>query len=112
MARAAFIDRDGVINEDCAYVHRIADFKFIRGAVDALRALREAGFLLVVITNQSGIARGMFSEADYHTLDTYMRERLSDAGVVLDAFSIVLTCPMPRLSNTAVTANAANRGQE
>jgi D-glycero-D-manno-heptose 1,7-bisphosphate phosphatase len=90
MARAAFIDRDGVINEDRAYVHRIADFKLIRGSVAALRALREAGFLLVVITNQSGIARGMFSEADYHTLDTYMRKRLSDAGAVLDA---VQYCP-------------------
>jgi D-glycero-D-manno-heptose 1,7-bisphosphate phosphatase len=90
MARAAFIDRDGVINEDRAYVHRIGDFKLIQGAADALRALREAGFLLVVITNQSGIARGMFSEADYHTLDTYMREQLADAGVVLDS---VQYCP-------------------
>jgi D-glycero-D-manno-heptose 1,7-bisphosphate phosphatase len=90
MPKAAFIDRDGVINEDRAYVHRIADFKFIPGAVGALRALRAAGYLLVVITNQSGIARGRFSEADYHALDTYMRGRLAQAGVVLDS---VQHCP-------------------
>jgi D-glycero-D-manno-heptose 1,7-bisphosphate phosphatase len=90
MAKAAFLDRDGVINEDRAYVHRIADFKLIAGAVDALRKLRDAGFLLVVITNQSGIARGMFPESDYHVLDRYMRERLAEAGVTLDS---VQYCP-------------------
>jgi D-glycero-D-manno-heptose 1,7-bisphosphate phosphatase len=90
MAKAAFIDRDGVINEDLAYVHRIADFKLIPGAVEGLRALREAGYLLVVITNQSGIARGMFTEEDYHVLEAYMRERLADGGVTLDC---VQFCP-------------------
>ena len=90
MARAAFLDRDGVINEDRAYVHRIGDFKFLPGALDALRALRQAGYLLVVITNQSGIARGLFSETDYHALETHMRQRLSEAGVVLDS---VQYCP-------------------
>jgi D-glycero-D-manno-heptose 1,7-bisphosphate phosphatase len=90
MAKAAFIDRDGVINEDRAYVHRIQDLEFIPGSIDALRALRTAGFLLVVITNQSGIARGLFSEADYHILDAHMRRCLSDAGVTLDS---VQYCP-------------------
>jgi D-glycero-D-manno-heptose 1,7-bisphosphate phosphatase len=90
LTRAAFIDRDGVINEDRAYVHRIADFKLIPGAVEALRALREAGYLLVVITNQSGIARGMFSEADYQVLEAHMRERLAEGGVTLDS---VQYCP-------------------
>lgn len=90
MRKAAFIDRDGVINEDRAYVYRSADFEFIPGSIDALRALRAAGFLLVVVTNQSGIARGLFTEADYHALAAYMRERLSLAGVSLDS---VQYCP-------------------
>lgn len=90
MRKAAFIDRDGVINEDRAYVYRAADFEFIPGSVDALRTLREAGYLLVVITNQSGIARGLFREADYRKLDEYMRERLAQAAVLLDS---VQYCP-------------------
>jgi D-glycero-D-manno-heptose 1,7-bisphosphate phosphatase len=90
MNKAAFIDRDGVINEDRAYVHRAADFELIAGSVEALRALRAAGFLLVVITNQSGIARGLFSEADYRELEVHMRERLAAAGVALDSIQY---CP-------------------
>jgi len=90
MRKAAFIDRDGVLNEDRAYVYRIEDFHFIPGAIDALRCLQQAEFLLVLITNQSGIARGLFTEADYHRLDRYIREQLSLSGVNLhDA----LYCP-------------------
>jgi D-glycero-D-manno-heptose 1,7-bisphosphate phosphatase len=88
--KAAFIDRDGVINEERGYVYRIADFEFIRGSVEALRRLRAAGYLLVVITNQSGIGRGLYSEADFHALTAFMRERLADAGVTLDG---VQYCP-------------------
>jgi D-glycero-D-manno-heptose 1,7-bisphosphate phosphatase len=90
MNKAAFIDRDGVINEDREYVYRSAEFKFIPRSIAALRTLRAAGFLLVVVTNQSGIARGLFSEADYHELETYMRACLSQAGVALDS---VQYCP-------------------
>jgi D-glycero-D-manno-heptose 1,7-bisphosphate phosphatase len=82
--KAAFIDRDGVINVDRAYVYRIEDFEFIPGSIDALRNLRAAGYLLVVITNQSGIARGLYSESDYRLLEAHMRASLSSAGVVLD----------------------------
>jgi D-glycero-D-manno-heptose 1,7-bisphosphate phosphatase len=88
--RAAFIDRDGVLNEDRAYVHRIADFEFIPGSVQALRQLQQAGYLLVLITNQSGIARGLFTEADYHRLDRYIREQLAQSGVSFDS---VQYCP-------------------
>jgi D-glycero-D-manno-heptose 1,7-bisphosphate phosphatase len=88
--KAAFIDRDGVIIEDRGYVHRPADLRFITGSERALRALRAAGYLLVVITNQSGIARGLFSEEQYHQFDAHMRERLLSSGVQLDS---VLYCP-------------------
>jgi D-glycero-D-manno-heptose 1,7-bisphosphate phosphatase len=90
MRRAAFIDRDGVLNEDRAYVHRIEDFQFITGAIEALHRLQQAGFLLVLITNQSGIARGLFTQSDYHRLDNYIREQLAQSGVSLDS---VQYCP-------------------
>jgi D-glycero-D-manno-heptose 1,7-bisphosphate phosphatase len=88
--KAAFIDRDGVLNEERAFVHRAEDFAFIAGAVEALRQLKAAGYLLVVVTNQSGIARGLYSEADYLALTAHMRERLAQEGVELDA---VEYCP-------------------
>lgn len=88
--RAAFIDRDGVLNEERAFVHRAADFALVPGAVEALRALKTAGYLLVVVTNQSGIARGLYSEADYLALAKHMREQLEAEGIVLDA---VEYCP-------------------
>ena len=90
MKAAAFIDRDGVINEERGFVHRSADFEFIPGSVQALRALQAAGYQLVVITNQSGIARGMYSEAQYHELEAHMRARLAESGVTLDS---VQYCP-------------------
>jgi D-glycero-D-manno-heptose 1,7-bisphosphate phosphatase len=88
--RAAFVDRDGVIVEDRGYAYRVADFAPLPGAVAALRALQSAGYLLVVITNQSGIARGLYTEADYEAFTAHMRARLEAEGVKLDA---VEYCP-------------------
>ena len=88
--RAAFIDRDGVLNEERAFVHRVDDFEFVPGAIEALQALQAADYLLVVITNQSGIARGLYTEGEYLALTEHMRERLRAAGVTLDA---VEYCP-------------------
>ena len=88
--RAAFIDRDGVINEDREYVYQVADFHFLAGAIEALRQLQAAGYLLVIITNQSGIARGFYTEEQYLKLDAYVRGSLSAAGVTIDA---VQYCP-------------------
>jgi D-glycero-D-manno-heptose 1,7-bisphosphate phosphatase len=88
--KAAFIDRDGVINVERGFLHQAEQFVFVPGAVEALQSLQSAGYLLVVITNQSGIARGLYSEADYLQLTAYMQQRLLAAGVRLSA---VEHCP-------------------
>ncbi len=87
---AAFIDRDGVLNEERAFVYRPQDFVFIPGAIEGLRLLQRSGFALVVVTNQSGIARGLYTEADYLSLTAHIRERLGAEGVGLDAIEY---CP-------------------
>jgi D-glycero-D-manno-heptose 1,7-bisphosphate phosphatase len=83
--RAAFVDRDGVLNQDLGYVGRVEDFHWLPGAIDALRRLQDTGRALVVITNQSGIARGYYSEADFEHLSAHMRRELEAHGVRLDA---------------------------
>ena len=88
--RAAFIDRDGVINVESGFVHRLEDLVFLPGAIEGLRRLQALGYLLVVITNQSGIARGLYTEADYLQLTAGMQQRLAAAGVQL---SRVEYCP-------------------
>jgi D-glycero-D-manno-heptose 1,7-bisphosphate phosphatase len=76
-----FLDRDGVINRDFGYVGRWADFEFIVGAPEAMRTLTLAGHALVIITNQSGIARGYYSNDDYLRLTEQMLEALAGFGV-------------------------------
>lgn len=88
--RAAFLDRDGVLNEDHGYVYRAEDFEWRPGAIDALARLQAAGYALVVVTNQSGIARGYYTEADFEALTAHMRAQLAAHGVRLDA---VMHCP-------------------
>lgn len=90
LRKAAFLDRDGVINLDRAYVHRWEDFEFAPGAVDAMRQLKQAGYLLVVVTNQSGIARGYYTEEQYQQLTAQMRQSLAAADAAVDA---VYHCP-------------------
>lgn len=82
--RAVFLDRDGVINVDNGYVSQRDDFEFIDGVIDACKVLKEKGYLIVIITNQSGIARGYFSEEQFHTLTEWMDWSLADRGVDLD----------------------------
>jgi D-glycero-D-manno-heptose 1,7-bisphosphate phosphatase len=82
-APAVFLDRDGVINVERNYVHRIEDFEFLPGVFEGLRTLRDAGLRLVVVTNQAGIGRGLYDEADYQRLSAHMRERLREHGIEL-----------------------------
>jgi D-glycero-D-manno-heptose 1,7-bisphosphate phosphatase len=97
--RAVFLDRDGVINVDHGYVHRVERFRFIPGSDQALARLQAAGWRLVVITNQSGLARGLYSSADYERFTAHLRAQLAVAGVQLDA---VVHCP--HLPDAAVPA--------
>jgi D-glycero-D-manno-heptose 1,7-bisphosphate phosphatase len=88
--RAVFLDRDGVINEDLGYVSRIEDFRLIEGAVEGLKLLQALGLHLVIVTNQSGIGRGFYTQAHYEALTAAYLQQLAMAGVT---FTGVLHCP-------------------
>lgn len=90
MRRAAFLDRDGVINVDHAYVRRWEDFEFVPGALDAAARLAVAGWTLVVVTNQSGIARGYYTEDEFQALTARMVARFQEQGAPIAA---VYHCP-------------------
>jgi D-glycero-D-manno-heptose 1,7-bisphosphate phosphatase len=86
MKRAVFIDRDGTINEEKEYLFRAEDFAFLPGAPQAIRLLNEAGFLVIVVTNQSGVARGYYTEEDVHLLHRHIAAQLEQAGARVDAW--------------------------
>lgn len=88
--QALFLDRDGVINVEKNYVHRIEDFDFMDGIFDLCRTAQELGYKLVVITNQAGIGRGYYTEADFERLTRWMLERFANQGVEIAA---VYHCP-------------------
>ncbi len=90
MTKAIFLDRDGVINEDFGYVHKIENFHFIPGVFEALRHFKSLGYKLILVTNQSGIGRGYYSEEDFKKLTQWMQKRLEKEGVRLDA---IYYCP-------------------
>ncbi|NCJ12852.1 D-glycero-beta-D-manno-heptose 1,7-bisphosphate 7-phosphatase [Serratia marcescens] len=87
---AIFLDRDGTINVDHGYVHEIDNFHFIDGVIDACRKLKKMGFALVMVTNQSGIARGKFSEDQFMYLTEWMDWSLADRDVDFDG---IYFCP-------------------
>jgi len=93
MIKVIFLDRDGTINVDNGYVHRPSDWKFVAQAPEGLKLLQEAGYTLAVITNQSGIGHGMYTESDMQALHEYMEQELGKHGVKLAAIAF---CPHAR----------------
>ncbi len=84
--RAVFLDRDGTINEEVHYLHLPEDLRWIPGAPEAIARLNAAGLLVVVVTNQAGVARGMYGEEDVLHLHRHMQRELRTFGARIDAF--------------------------
>lgn len=90
LGKALFLDRDGVINIDKGYVHRVEDCEFVPGIFDICRLAKQKGFLLIVATNQSGIARGYFTEENFLQLMDYIRQQFTLQHCPLDD---IFYCP-------------------
>ena len=90
MNKAIFLDRDGTINVEKNYLYKVEDFEFLPGVVEALMKLQNTGYLLIVITNQSGIGRGYYSEKDFQKLNDWMINTLREKGVII---TDVYYCP-------------------
>lgn len=88
--RAVFLDRDGTLNEDRGYISRTEDFVFLRGAKQAVKKLKENGFLVFIVSNQSGVGRGYFSSEAVEKIHKKLRFELLKEGAAVDA---IYYCP-------------------
>lgn len=86
MNKAAFFDRDGTINVEVNYLHKVEDFRFVNGIPMLIKKYNEEGYKVIVVTNQAGIARGYYTEEDMHKLHKYINEQLALYGAHIDAF--------------------------
>ena len=85
--KTIFLDRDGVINKEVGYLHKIEDFEFIDGVFEACKYFQSVGYKIIVITNQSGITRGYYGEQEFHAVNNWMLEQFKDNGIeILDVF--------------------------
>jgi len=85
--KVVFLDRDGVINEEVGYLHKIKDFKFIDGVIESCNYFLSLGYQIIIVSNQSGIARGIYTEEDFHLVNNWMLKELKQRGIeILDVF--------------------------
>lgn len=83
---ALMLDRDGVLNVDRGWVHSVEEWEWMPGAIEAIRQANNAGWLVIVVTNQAGIGRGLYTEADFHKIMAWMSEQLASHGAHIDAY--------------------------
>lgn len=102
---AVFLDRDGVLNVDHGYVHRWEDWQWMPGAREAVKLFNDAGWWVFIVTNQSGIARGLYDEAAMHALHTRMTEDLAEIGAHVDAVAFCPHHPAGAVSPFAVACD-------
>ena len=88
--KALFLDRDGIINVDHGYVSKIEDFEFVDEIFDLVRLFTAAGYMIFIVTNQSGIGRGYYSEEDFSSLSEWMVKKLDDKNITIEK---VYYCP-------------------
>ncbi|WP_298866962.1 D-glycero-beta-D-manno-heptose 1,7-bisphosphate 7-phosphatase [uncultured Gimesia sp.] len=97
--KSFFLDRDGVINVEKDYLHRIEDFEFIDGIFELCRAAEESGYSLIIVTNQSGIARGYYTEQQFIDLMSWMKEVFANCGITI---ADVFFCPHHPIHGTGL----------
>lgn len=111
MNKAIFLDRDGTINVEKHYIYKTEDFEFLPGVLEGLKLLQNAGYLLIIITNQSGIGRGYYSEEDFLTLNKWMLRKFEENSIhiskvyycphspnaQLEKYRVMCTCRKPAL---------------
>ena len=100
--KAAFFDRDGVLNVDKSYLYKIEDLEWIDGAKEALAYLTQKGYTIFVVTNQSGIARGYYTVDDMNKLHNYMAPRVAAAGGKIEKFYYCPHLPEGKIAEYAV----------
>lgn len=104
MSRFVFLDRDGTLVRDTGYPHRLEDYELMPGVAAALRRLCAAGFRLAIVTNQSGIGRGLFEERDFERFQERLLADLERAGVAIER---TYHCPHPPDAGCACRKPAA-----
>jgi len=98
LRKALFLDRDGVINIDHSYVYKIEEFEFVEGIFKFLKEAQKRGYLLIVVTNQSGIGRGYYSLEDFEKITDFMVKKMQEEGVDIKKEQIFF-CPHSPESN-------------